>query len=127
MPPRSRRARWRRTWGRNAARIVVPVVVVALVLAFAIGALSQVGRGSGSYRRTVDRGFAALASVVAARSNATGIALAEALVNGPTMQRPAFFSALDQVASHAADEARQLEAAVPPLPSGGAGDGCLSA
>lgn len=127
MPSRSRRARWRRTKGRNPAVIVVPALVVALVLAFVIGALSQVGRGSGPSHRTIDRGFAALASVVAARSHSTGLSLAEVFVNGPRMDRPLFFSSLNTIASDSADEARQLDAAVPPAPVGGAGQGCLAA
>jgi hypothetical protein len=106
---------------------LVPLVVAALLLAFVIGALSQVGRGSGPYRRTVDRSFAALASMVAVRSNATGQALAELMVNGPKMDRAGFFSALDTIASNAVDDSRQLESIVPPAPSGGAGDGCLAA
>jgi hypothetical protein len=106
---------------------LVPAVAVALVLAFAIGALSQVGRGSGPYRRTVNRSFASLVTLEAVRSNATGLGLAEALVFGPTMARGQFFSALDRVASDAADEARQLDAAVPPMPSVRAGEGCLAA
>lgn len=126
MARRSRRARWRRATGRNPAVIVVPAAVVALVLAFALGALSQVGTGSGPAHRTIDRGFASLASLVAAKSRATGLSVAELVVNGPRLDRPAFFAALASIVSDSADEARQLDAAVPPAPVHGAGQGCLA-
>jgi hypothetical protein len=106
---------------------LVPAAVGTLLIAFVVGALSQVGRGSGPAHRTIDRGFAALASIVAARSHATGLSVAELFVNAPHLDRLAFFSSLAAITSQSADEARQLDAAVPPEPLDGAGEGCLAA
>ncbi len=127
MPPRSRRARWRRTWRSGALRILVPTLVVAIVAAFVVGALSQVNRGSGPYRRTVDRGFAALASTAALRSDATGQMLETIVSGGPSLGRVSFFATLGSVASQSTSEAGDLESSASPMPADDAGARCLSA
>ena len=49
--------------------MVAPLVVVAVIVILAVGAVAQIGPASGPDRRTVDRSFAVLANAIAAQSN----------------------------------------------------------
>jgi hypothetical protein len=102
-------------------------VAAAVVVGLVVGAVTEIGPASGPYRRTIDRGFAALASSVAAESNSTGRALIAVLTNGQSLERSVFFSTLDTLATQAAAQAEQLENFSPPSPDAGAGSGCQSA
>ena len=108
-------------------RVVLPLVAGAVVLAFVIGSVAEIGPSSATYRRTIDRGFAAMAASVAAESNATGSALTSLLGQAPGLERVAFFAGLDHLAADAANEQQQLDSAVPPDPADGSDAGCLSA
>lgn len=127
MVPSRRRARWRRRLGTGLVPALGAAVVLTLVVAFAAGALSQVSRVSGPYRRTVDRSWAALANSVATQTSATGKALVSLLGLAPTLDRRTFFTSLDRLASDAAAQQRALLGAVPPAPVGGADAGCEQA
>ena len=71
----------RRRLGRRRARVrallrwAVPMALSAVVVVLAVSAVAQIGPTSGPYRRTVDRGYAALAQPLVAESNASGAAL----------------------------------------------------
>lgn len=106
------------------ARVVAPVVVVAVIVILAIGAVAQIGPASGPDRRVVDRSFAVLAGPIVADSNASGSALKALLGDGPTMKRPTFFSDLDSIRTAAAADDRQFAALSPPRPGGNAAERC---
>lgn len=105
----------------------IPLVVAAVAIGFVAAALAEIGSASGSYRRTVDRGFAALAASVAVQSEVTGTSLGTLLTTAPTLERPVLFAELDHLAAAAASEQDSLDAAAAPSPDAGAGAGCLSA
>ncbi|MHB8682608.1 MAG: hypothetical protein ACYDA2_11010, partial [Acidimicrobiales bacterium] len=127
MPRNWRRSRWRRALGRGVPRLLVPAAVASVVIALLAGGASQVGRESGSYRRTVDRGYAALAAVVARRSQDTGSALGALLSQGPSLERLALFSQLDSLVADAQREERDLAAVTPPAPASAGAAACRDA
>lgn len=126
MPSRWRRSRWRRRLTPTLARVLVPALVLALLLVIVVGALGDIGKQSAPYRRTVDRGFAALAGSVALQSNATGASLQSVLTGGPSMDRLTLFSTLDRVAAQTTRQADDLASDSSPPPSALAG-GCRQA
>ena len=113
-----RRLRRRRGVGRGAARFVAPLVVVAVIVILAIGAVAQIGPASGPDRRTVDRSFAVLANAVAAQSNLSGAALNDLLTRGPGLSRTTFFSDLSSLGADTGRDDRQFAALTPPDPAG---------
>lgn len=98
-------------------RVLVPAAVLGVVLAVFFGAVSDIGKQSASYRRTVDRGFASLAGSVAIESTASGATLQSVLTNGPSLGRIAFFSTLDTVATQTAHQAQDLSSHTSPAPA----------
>ncbi len=98
-------------------RLAVPMVLSAVVVILAVSSVAQIGRTSGPYRRTVDRGYAALAGPLVAQSNASGTALSAFLHHAGTLGRLTFFSDLDSFASDASSLQRQYDAITPPDPS----------
>jgi hypothetical protein len=98
-------------------RVLVPAAVLGVVLAVFFGAVSDIGKQSASYRRTVDRGFASLAGSVAIESAATGASLQSILTNGPSLDRITFFSTLDTVATQTAHQTEDLISATSPAPA----------
>ena len=72
MAGERRRLGRRRARARALLRLAVPMALSAVVVVLAVSAVAQIGRSSGPYRRTVDRGYAALAEPLAAQSNAVG-------------------------------------------------------
>ncbi len=101
-------------------RWAVPMVVSAVVVVLAVSAVAQIGPTSGPYRRTVDRGYAALAQPLAEESNASAAALVSFLHEASSLGRIAFFFDLDTLASDTAGLHRRFDAITPPDPSTGA-------
>lgn len=126
MPSRRRRSRWRRRLTPTLLRVLVPAVVLALLLALLVGSLSQVGTQSAPYRRTVDRGFAALAGSVALRSDSTGALVQSVLTAGPSMDRQALFATLDTTVADTTRQVDDLASYSSPPPAGVVG-GCRQA
>jgi len=112
-----RRTRRRRTAGRGLLRLAVPVVLAAVVIGLAVAAVRQISAQSGPYRRTVDRGYAALARPLVARSNASGSALRSLIARGVYLDRVAFLADLDGIAADTALVDRQFAAVTPPAPA----------
>jgi len=101
------------------------MVLSAAVVVLVVSALSQIGPASGSYRRTVDRGYVALAQPLVAQSNASGAALGTFLHHASSLGRIAFFSDLDTLAGDTARLQRLYDAITPPDPV--TARGCASA
>src|SRR5579863_379311 len=99
MAGERRRLGRRRARTRALLRLAVPMVLSAVVVILAVSAVAQIGRSSGPYRRTVDRGYAALAEPLVAQSNASGVALLSLLHDAPVLGRLAFFFDLDSLAT----------------------------
>ncbi len=104
--------------------MVAPLVVMAVIVILAIGAVAQIGPASGPDRRTVDRSYAVLASAVVTQSNRSGATLNRLLRDGPSLERTAFFSTLDSAAAATAHDDRQLAAITPPNPAGSVATQC---
>ena len=102
-------------------RVLVPAAVLGVMLAVLFGAVSDIGKQSASYRRTVDRGFASLAGSVAIASSASGATVQSILTNGPSLDRIAFFSTLDTVATQTAHQAQELLSYTSPAPAAAVG------
>jgi len=116
MVGQRRRLRRRRAPTRRLAPILALAGVTAVVVVLAVATVSQITPASRSYRRTVDRGFAALASPLVAQSNSAASVLATLLAKAPGMQRTTLFSDLDALASSSGASARQFVAITPPAP-----------
>jgi hypothetical protein len=112
----------RRRLGRRRARVralfrlAVPMVLAAVIVVLAVSAVAQIGSASGPYRRTVDRGYAALAQPLVAESNASGAQLVSFLHRGSSLGRITFFSTLDLFSADASALRRQYDAITPPDP-----------
>jgi hypothetical protein len=94
------------------------LVIVAVVVVLAVGAVAQIGRASGPDRRTVDRSFAALATPIVTQSNASGSALSTLLRRGPSLARTTLLSDLSSLAAATTEDDRQFAALTPPVPQG---------
>ncbi len=104
--------------------MAAPLVVTAVVVILAVGAVGQIGPASGPDKRTVDRSFAVLAGPIVAQSNASGSALNAVLTGGPSLGRTAFFSDLDSLRTSTAEDDRRFAALTPPDPQGDAAARC---
>jgi hypothetical protein len=93
------------------------MVLSAVVVVLAVSSVAQISHTSGPYRRTVDRGYAALAQPLVAQSNASGVALASFLRDTGSLGRIAFFSDLDSLASDTSSLERHYAVITPPDPS----------
>jgi hypothetical protein len=116
-----RRLGRRRARLRTLLRLSVPVALTAVVVVVVVTALSQIGRSSGPYRRTVDRGYATLAGPLVAESNASGASLVSFLHQASALGRIAFFFDLDVLAADTAATRRRFDAITPPDPVTAAG------
>ncbi len=125
VPTERRRLGRRRARVRALARYAVPMAVSAVVVVLAVSAVAQIGAASGPYRRTVDRGYAALAAPLVADSNTSGAALVAFLRSAPSLGRVPFFSDLGALVADTAALVRRYEAIARPGPSDAAQ--CLSA
>jgi len=96
-------------------------------VALAVGVAGQVEATSGSYWRTVDRGFAALAGPLAQASGRSAAVLSSFLAGAPGMDRETFFATLDRLAADTATTLRRFAGIVPPWPGHGAAAGCVAA
>ena len=112
-----RRARRRERW----CGWPCPMVLSAVVVIVAVSSVAQISNTSGPYRRTVDRGYAALAAPLVAQSNVAGVALFAFLHDAASLGRLAFFSDLDSFASDASSLQHQYDAITPPDPVNGDG------
>ncbi|MGH9030134.1 MAG: hypothetical protein ACRDV4_11045, partial [Acidimicrobiales bacterium] len=122
-----RRLRRRRAVARRVAPVLALIGIAAVVAVLVAGTVSQIAPASGSYRRTVDRGFTALADPLATESNGLGAKLTGFLHDGTSLSRVDFFDQLDSLASSGSGLASEVDAITPPQPVGGAGSGCASA
>jgi len=122
----------RRLWRRRAlARRLAPALalagVAAILVVLVVGAVAQIAPASGSYRRTVDRGYEALTAPLVADSNASAPLLRTLLEHGPSLDRGVFFTDLDQLVSSSEDVARQFATITPPSPSAASIADCAGA
>jgi hypothetical protein len=110
---------------------LVPVVALtvgaAVVAVLVVATVSRISPASGSYRRTVDRGYAALVAPLAAQSNSSAGDLATLLQKGPDLDRTEFFADLDELAASSRALELQFDAITPPDPIGEAGADCARA
>ena len=106
-------------------KLAIPMVLSAVVVVLAVSAVAQIGSASGPYRRTVNRGYAALAEPLVAASNASDEQLVTFLHDGSSLGRIAFFFTLDTLVADTADLARRYHAIIPPDP--GTTTGCAAA
>jgi len=106
-------------------RLAVPMVLSAVVVVLAVSAVAQIGPTSGPYRRTVDRGYAALAQPLAVESNASGAAMVSFLGEASGLGRIAFFFDLDTLASDTSGLEGRYASITPPDPT--TGSGCATA
>ena len=125
VPTERRRLGRRRARARALARFAVPMAVSAVVVVLAVTAVAQIGAASGPYRRTVDRGYAALVAPLVADSNASGAALVAFLRAAPSLGRVPFFSDLGAFVADTAALVRRYEAIARPGPSDAAS--CVTA
>ncbi|MGD0320012.1 MAG: Ig-like domain-containing protein [Acidimicrobiales bacterium] len=124
MVGKRRRFRRRRAFKRRLLPALVLAGGTAVVVVLAIGTVSQVSPASSSYRRTVDRGYAALVAPLVVSSNSSGTDLATLLREGPTLGRAKFFSELDALASSSEVLAGRFNAITTPVPAAAASSDC---
>jgi hypothetical protein len=120
MAGERRRLGRRRARVRTILRFAVPIALSAVVVVLAVSAVAQISRASGPYRRTIDRGYAALAGPLAAESNASSASLVTFLHQARSLGRIAFFFDLDVLAADTAATRRRFDAITPPDPATGA-------
>jgi hypothetical protein len=106
---------------RALSRWAVPMAVSAVVVVVAVSAVAQIGAASGPYRRTVDRGYVALAQPLVVQSNTSGAELVSFLRDAHALGRIAFFSDLDRFVADTTALQRRYDAITPPDPVTGAG------
>jgi hypothetical protein len=88
----------------------------AVVAVLVVSAVAQIGPASGPYRRTVDRGYAALAQALVVQSDSSGAALRSFLGDGQTLGRVTFFGDLDALAADTAMVRGHYDDIIPPGP-----------
>ena len=108
-------------------RVGLPLVVATVAVIVATSAVAQIGSQSGPYRRSVDRGYAALATPLVDTSNASGASLRSFLRTARTLDRMTFFSELDTLASGTDALHRRFDAITPPDPATSAAASCRAA
>jgi hypothetical protein len=101
------------------------MVLSAVVVILGVAAVAQIGPTSGPYRRTLDRGYAALAQPLVAQSDTSGVALFSFLHQASSLGRIAFFFDLDALVTDTSALQRRYDAITPPDPSVDAG--CVAA
>ncbi len=110
--------------------MVVGAVLIAIVLALAIGSLAEVHAQSGGFRRSTDVGFGALATPVIEASTSTGARLSGLIDAAPGLTdsatggsaRDVLQQGLDAAVDDTATQAREAAAIVPPSPDGAIGE-----
>ena len=122
-----RRLRRRRSIARNVAATLAVAGFTAIVAVLAVATVSQISPASGSYRATVDRGYAALSGPLVSSSNSSATELESLMRRGPALDRVTFFAQIDSLASATEAVARQFAAITPPAPAVEAGADCESA
>ncbi|MGA2522115.1 MAG: Ig-like domain-containing protein [Acidimicrobiales bacterium] len=123
-----RRRRGRRpALARRLIRLGIPAVVAVVVVVLAASAVAQIGPQSGPYRRSVDRGYVALARPLVAMSNASGQTLESLLHSAATLDRVTLFGRLDALVADTAGEERLYRAITPPDPSTSTATRCSAA
>jgi hypothetical protein len=127
MVGRRRRRRRRRALSRQLGPALVLIAAAAAVAVLVAATALRISPASGSYRRTLDRGYAALVGPLVAQSNASAGDLVQLLQKGPDLDRAAFFADLDELAASSRALGRQFEAITPPDPVGDAGSDCARA
>ncbi len=113
MLPLDRRRRARR---RTSGPRVVALVAVALVLFLLIGGIFAIGHGSGPFHQSVNRSFAAQASVLVDQSNASARSLRTTMASMPNVSRSELQFQLDALASATQRQAAAMHALSPPSP-----------
>lgn len=121
-----RRARWRRWVGRGITRGLVPLGVAGLVAGLLAGGVAEVGRASGPYLRTVDLGYASMATSLAHESASSGAALRSLLATAPSLDRIALLGRAGVLVAEVRDEDHRLRHLVPPAPAAGAEAPCVA-
>ncbi len=139
--PRDRRRRGHASARRGRGRTVLLVLLIAATAGLIIGSLAEIHAQSGSFRKSIDTGYGALASRVVDASNQTGgelAALMETAAQLPNSAVPlpagneiqpgpdsSTFTArdeiqqgLDEAVDSTSEQATQAVALVPPYPTG---------
>ncbi|MGD0255124.1 MAG: Ig-like domain-containing protein [Acidimicrobiales bacterium] len=124
MVGQRRRFRRRRALKRRLLPALVLAGGIAVVVVLMIGTVSQISPASSSYRRTVDRGYAALVAPLVVSSDSSGTDLMTLLREGPTLDRAKFFAELDALATSSEALAGQFNAITPPVPAATAASDC---
>jgi len=124
MVGQRRRFRRRRALKRRLLPALVLAGGIAVVVVLTIGTVSQISPASSSYRRTVDRGYAALVAPLVVSSDSSGTDLMTLLREGPTLDRAKFFAELDALATSSEALAGQFNAITPPVPAATAASDC---
>lgn len=107
---------------RRAHRFtLVGLVAAAVLLTVLIGAVLRVGRTSGPYWRTIDRSYAAQATVLVDRSNRTAVQLRSVLRSVAGQSRTEVQAELDLLVRTTSSTARAAAALEPPAPWEGLG------
>ena len=113
MPPLERRRR------RHPTPAVLVGVAAVLVVAVLVGGLFEVGRGSTSYHRDVNRSYAAQASLLVATSNQQGDQVRALMDDMPGLDRDTLESRLGSLSAASAHLAASATALEPPAPTVG--------
>ena len=113
MPPLERRRR------RHPTPAVLAGVAAVLVVAVLVGGLFEVGRGSTSYHRDVNRSYAAQASLLVATSNQQGDQVRALMDDMPGLDRDTLESRLGSLSAASAHLAASATALEPPAPTVG--------
>ena len=116
MLPLKTRRRPRR--GSRYGRIIL-VVLLAVVVAFVVGGITQIGRQSSPYYASLNRSFAVQGAVVADDSNVTGSSVRRLIGNIPTLDRQSLQAELDTFTAQAAAQAAQAQVLTTPSSPGG--------
>lgn len=113
--------RRRRRLSRSARAVAVGAIAAVVVAVLLIGGVLRTGSQSTSYLRAVNRSFAEETAILAARSNATGRQLGQAVPSMAGASRRELDAVLDTLVGQAKSVARQATLVESPAPSGGAG------
>ncbi len=112
---------------RRLVRVGVPAAAAIVVVVLAASAVAQIGPQSGPYRRSIDRGYVALARPLVAMSNASGQSLESLLRSVATLDRVTLFGRLDALVTDTTSVERLYAAITPPDPTTPAAARCSDA